>query len=135
MFVIGLATVAAVSLASFSLLLTFTTPEGGIFIIGLFFLTFFLTFASIAALVGIFFERRYGTTRLTFAQPQKNLRMRPVDTSFSDSFRRGILLGSFVTLLLVLETHDLLTLSMGVLVFAPFAFIEGYVMRRSPATS
>lgn len=131
---------AAVSLASFFLIIFLTTPQGGAFIIALFFLTFFLSLTSAAALAGMLLDYlAHRRARPVIGVSYNEAGSAPEASSANDertmrrsnSFRRGILLGGFGTLLLLLQSWEMLTLGMALAAFIPFALIETYTIGNS----
>lgn len=118
---VGLLTAFGVSLASFSLLVGLTSPQSGMLTIGLFFLTFFLTATSFFALLGMTGKWLAGRMRAASA--------RKTTAQWGANFRRGLLLGAFVTVLVALETLNTLTLELSIVTLAPFALAEAYIMK------
>ena len=125
---VGLLAAFAVSLASFSLLTGLTSPQSGTLTIGLFFLTFFLTAASFFALMGMVIK--WAVARARVFSGHKNSIASPVHSAWGSNFRRGLLLGAFMTVLVALETFNVLTLEIGMAALAPFALLEAYILRK-----
>ncbi|MBI2462847.1 MAG: hypothetical protein HYV65_01275 [Candidatus Spechtbacteria bacterium] len=127
MFIVGLFVAAVVSSASFFLIIFLTTPQGGSFVIALFFFTFFLSLTSTAALLGMLFDYLVGWRK----RPVLVDGLQDRSARTSNSFRRGILLGGFGTLLLLLQSWGMLTLGVAIIAFIPFALLETYIIGNS----
>jgi hypothetical protein len=125
MIFVGLAATFVVSFASFLLLILFTAPQGGMVIIALFFLTFFLAASTCATLIAMGF--RFFLTHRRMKGVQNKTRAH----EYAKSFRRGFLFGAFAVMLLALETANVFTWEVGILALAFFAFLEAYMIRKA----